>query len=452
MSTPVRPCSSYLQLWRHSRPFLVLWVGESVSLIGSGFVICAFSYWLYELTGSTTIMGAYSICLLAAYVLVAPWAGAAADRFDRRLILLLTNLARAALALTPLLTTKPGAVWIAVAGMVALSALGRFFEPAWQAMIPGLVRPTELVTANALVQMGLSVSLIVGPPLGGLAMTLAGAHVAFWLNSLSFLAAAAAVLAVWPAVGSRETSAVREDRGEVRGNDPGAAVERRRPSALRDMRTAWRFIAARRELRILLSVVVASSLTFGTLNVLTAPFMVSVVKASPAGFGTILTAQGLGAVIVAAVVGARPGRFENYAWVGIAVLCLGLSTFLYTTWPLLWLMAALILVEGAVMEMGDIVALTAWQRRTPNDIRGRVFALRSGAGSVAQLLAMAVSAVGADLLGIRPVLFATAGVATVTGLAAIAALRGRPRPIHPEQGRRRGVADGDGAPCVPGEV
>lgn len=185
---------TYMQLLRSNRPFRRLWLGQVVSELGSWFNFIA-ALGLVRLVSNNSA-GATTIILVARLVpftLFAPLAGAVVDRWSRRTVMLVTDLARAVVALLLLLVHAPGDLWIAYACTILLSLFGAFFEAAKNAAVPNITGDSDLLAGNALMFSSRFLLMSFGAALGGWTAANFGYRVAFVANSLSFLVSAYSV-------------------------------------------------------------------------------------------------------------------------------------------------------------------------------------------------------------------------------------------------------------------
>ncbi len=181
---------SYSQLVRGNRNFRMLWLGQIVSLLGDWFNLVASAALIAQLSGSAVAVGTLFVIRMLAPFLVSPLAGVVADRYDRRRVLIWTDLARAAVVLGFLLVREPEHVWFLYALTALQLGVSGFFYPARTAILPSIVPPEGIGTANALNATTWSVMLALGAALGGLVSGTFGIYPAFVVDSATFLLSA----------------------------------------------------------------------------------------------------------------------------------------------------------------------------------------------------------------------------------------------------------------------
>ena len=193
-----------LQAFR-SRDFRMLWTGQAVSLLGDTAFLVALGWRTFTLTGSARSLG-YVLTLqglgLLSTVLIG---GALADRYDRRTMMLVSDVSR--FGIVGALTVIDGTGHLSIGVLLGLGfaeglATG-FFTPALGGLVPLVVEEPRLGSANALIGMARQGSLLVGPSVAGLLYGFAGSTVVFGFNAASFLVSFGFVWATRPRLPER---------------------------------------------------------------------------------------------------------------------------------------------------------------------------------------------------------------------------------------------------------
>ncbi|HSF83151.1 MAG TPA: MFS transporter [Anaerolineales bacterium] len=184
--TPV----GYLSLVRRNSNYRSLWIGEIISLFGDWFNLIASAALISSLTSSGLAVGGLFVVRMLAPFIVSPLAGVFADRLNRKRLLIVSDLTRAAIVLGFLLIRDPRHVWLLYSLTAVQLAISGFFYPARNAILPEIVSRNELGAANALSSATWSVMLALGAALGGLVAGQWGIYPAFVIDSLSFLLSA----------------------------------------------------------------------------------------------------------------------------------------------------------------------------------------------------------------------------------------------------------------------
>jgi MFS family permease len=191
-SPPDRPVdpTGYLALLRKNTDFRYLWYGQIVSLLGDWFNLIASASLISKLTGSGLAIGGLFVVRMLAPFLISPLAGVIADRFNRKRVLILTDLSRAFVVLGFLLVRQAEDVWLLYLLTATQLAISGVFFPTRNAILPDIVDRPELGAANALSSATWSVMLALGAALGGLVAGGWGIQPAFVIDALTFLLSA----------------------------------------------------------------------------------------------------------------------------------------------------------------------------------------------------------------------------------------------------------------------
>ncbi|MGB1252954.1 MAG: MFS transporter [Candidatus Promineifilaceae bacterium] len=181
---------NYTELLRNNRNFRWLWGGQIVSLLGDWFNLIASAALLSKLTESGLAIGSLFVVRMLAPFIIAPFAGVIADRYNRKWILIASDIFRGVSVLGFLLVRNPNDVWLLYTLTAVQLGLGGFFYPARNAILPDLVKPEEIGAANAISSATWSTMLAIGAALGGLVAGLWGNEPAFILDALTFVVSA----------------------------------------------------------------------------------------------------------------------------------------------------------------------------------------------------------------------------------------------------------------------
>lgn len=266
-----------LSLLRRNRDFRALFVASVISLGGDWFLWVAVNGLIFEATGKALYVGLAILAQEFAFFLASPIGGVLADKLDRRKLMIVCDLVRAAICIAFLFVGED-TIWLAYVLLPLLAAFAAPFDPALSAATPNVVDPDDLPAANALNGSLWGTMLAVGAGLGGIVSQVFGDETAFLVDAASFLASAALL------------SSIRR-----RFSEAGTAPTEH-PGAIEATRETWRF--ARRDHRVLS--LLAVKFGFGAAAGLLALIPVMALDefhAGKAGFGILMAARGLGALI-----------------------------------------------------------------------------------------------------------------------------------------------------------
>ena len=343
---------------RH-RDFRLLWAGMCVSLVGDGIFLVAMAWQVYALSNAPTALATVGIAMTLPTIACLLLGGVVSDRFDRRRVILASDLARGLAVGAIALLAFAGALqlWHLVA-LVALYGAGTgFFAPAFDAIVPDLLPAAELAQANSLDQFVRPLAFrLAGPALGGVLVAALGAGSAFAFDAVSFLASALALLAMRARPGAPAAGAPASLGSDLRG---GFDYVRRH---------VWlwgTFVAA----------AVAYLCFMGPTEVLLPYVVKNSLGGSAADLGLVLAAGGIGSVACAVAMGQgglprREITFIYLVWTlaTLAVAGYGVAT---AVWQLMLVSVAFNALETA----GTIVWATVKQREVPASLLGRVSSL-----------------------------------------------------------------------------
>ena len=188
--------NTYLSFLRLRPKFRSLWLAQVISLSGDWFNTIASVIIVNRYSASGLAVGGLFIARALPPFLLGPVAGVVADRFDRRKVLILSDVLRAAIVLCFLLVDRPERVWLLYVLTILQFSVSSFFEPARAALVPALVENDELLKANTLSSVTWSAMLTLGGAIGGLTASLFGVRVSLIVDASSFLASAILVLSI----------------------------------------------------------------------------------------------------------------------------------------------------------------------------------------------------------------------------------------------------------------
>jgi len=339
-----------------------------------------------QVTGSASAVGGALIARLLP-TLASPLAGVLADRLDRRLVLVSSDLARAILVLGLIFAGDLATIYV----LVFLMGLARtLFSPAIRAAFPSVVGAGDLTRANALIGGTFSVSEAVGPALGGLLVATVGVEAAFVVDSATYLVSAALL------------SLIRLPRPRREQDDAGFGE---------DLRAGFSYLARS---RVPLAIVLGTFLTVLTINI-TIPAEVFLAKttfdAGTTGYGLLVGLYGGGMVLGSALMVALGDRLRLLPIYFFGVFVMALALVGTGLAPTFGLALGALVVAGIANGTENVTTDTILQKRVPDAFLGRVFSVRFLGFSVGEILAYGVGGAIVDAAG-APFTYLLAGAAT----------------------------------------
>ncbi len=428
--------------------FSAMWLAQVISSLGDRVHQIALVFLVARATNSSPLaLGLVFAAMTVPSSLVGPLAGVLVDRWNRKHVMVASDLLRA--FIVGLIPVASGLhVGLVVALVLVLAVVSSFFRPARTAALPRVVPDEDLLTANSAMWVADTVSDLAGYGLGGMFVAFLGSSLAlaFWLDGVSYLASAALVAAVviptlgrpgaqaagsraWEAEPAESGLAVAEGSLAVaksgfavaelgtEANLPASAVQ----SLIADLVVGWRFL--RTETVLFATTVQAAVAEYG-LGALTAlsPLLVASLALgttdAPTAYGFFEMATGVGLVGGGIVLGGvahipkGPSIIAAFTALGLVLVALSATQSL----PLALFLAGAV---GLANVTFAIPSQTIFQQRTPDEMLGGVVAIRLAMVNGVLVVAMATSGALAQIIGLRPVLAACGVLTAAMGLAGL---------------------------------
>ena len=391
---------------RHFGPYLA---GNALSSIGTWFQNLAASLLVYDLTRSTLMVGVVNFAQFVGALVLAPVAGSAADRYDRRHVLMASQAVAAAVSGGLAVLTLTGAVTapLLIASTALLGLALAFFAPAMLSMVPLLVPPADLDTALSINSASFNLARAVGPVLAAATIDRLGYGPAFAVNATTFAIFVVLLTTVRPR--------------------PGGSVAGRRPR----LRDAVAFVRQTDTVVPLLVVVAVSSIAIDPVYTLTPELAIDVFGGTQQTTGLLVGAFGTGAVLTAVLVAPRLKAVPHLLGASLTTLAAGMG--LLAVAPTLPVALGGLAIAGAGYLATLTRATTRIQNAVPDDQLGRVMALWSVCFIGSRPLVALVDGAVADLVHPR----VAAGMLAVVPLATAWWIRRVVRPRVADAERRR---------------
>ncbi len=361
---------TYMQLLKGNRSFRRLLSGQVISELGNWFNFIAGLGLVRAVSGAAPEVTAIMlVARLAPFALFAPIAGAFADRWSRRTLMIGTDVARAIVALGFLFVNGPEDLWLAYTCAITGTVLAAFFEAAKNAAMPNIAGDRGLLAGNALLFSSRFLLMSIGAALGGWTAARFGYKAAFIINSVSFIVSA---YSIW-LIPEHETK-----RRERVGED-GQGKSRTR--FWTDIHEGWKYIAKHPLVFAIIWVNILWATGGGSYNLI-ADRLGGVIFAAQeglqgdAGVAAFYTAAGIGLFIgmmIARRVGAHVELHRVTAgFIGWTLLAHGLIFALMGLMPKLWMACALLLLSRVLLGVEFAVQETLLMRLVPDSLRGRI--------------------------------------------------------------------------------
>jgi MFS family permease len=418
---------STLRALRH-RNFQLFFSGQLISLIGTWMQTTAQAWLVYRITGSSLKLGAVGFASQFPVFLVAPLGGIVADRFNRRKVVIGTQIASMVLALVLAFLTLTGRVqvWHIFVLAASLGVVNAFDIPGRQAFLVDMVGKEDLMNAIALNSSMFNGARIIGPAIAGILVAKIGEGWCFFGNGLSYVAVIIGLLMM------------RVERPARRAFTA---------SPWTHLLEGFRFVRHTAPIRAILLLLGLVSLVAMPYSILMPIFADKILHGGARGLGILMGATGVGALFGALTLASRSGVHGLGRWVAFSCAGFGVSLILFSWSRNFWLSAALLLPVGFGMMLQMSSSNTLIQAMVPDHLRGRVMAVYSmmfmGMAPFGALLGGAL----ADRLG-APVTVTMGAVACLGG----ATLFGLQLPKIRVEARQLIIAQGMTAGAPPEEM
>jgi len=380
-------------------------MARAISVTGSQVALIALTYQIYDVTGSAVWVSAVFLATFATLGVMTPIGGWLGDSFDRRTVMILSDLGAAAAFLALAFASEP---WVLIALALVATLFEAPFLPASQAAIPNLAGDEDLAWANGLVTQAFSLGITVGPLVGGVLVGAVGANLAFAVNAVSFLASA---VLVWSVRGS-----FQERRAAGGAHVPDVPFTEGIRVVVRS--------------RLLLLIVIAEVVAYSVVGwamVSDAP-LAELFDAGAIGFAALISTWGAGMLIGSWVagrwMGERPVELKvlmlGMVVDGVMIALMGLS-------PLFLLVLVVSVLGGTASGCVNVARQLLLQRNVADRLRARVFAVAELVGTASFILGLASAGPVIEALGVRPA-YVLSGIVFAVGALVLVPLVRRPPP------------------------
>jgi len=390
---PSRPADQYLALHElfRNRDFKLLWIGQLLSQVGDQCLLIAAITLISNLSRSPLALLIPAISIALPQLIFGLVGGVMADRWNRKLVMIGSDVLRGLIVLCILLVNNVQHLWILYLTAAGLALVGVFFYPARNAVIPNLVPGELLLAANGLIQGSYIIALIVE----------------LWMPAaILFDSATFLVSAIFIAVMN---------------------IPKTIPSVWEDMKAGLNFIRQNQALSQVLVVTAIATLGIGAIVLLAIPHLKARLGASGLEYGIAMSMLGLGSVMGGLMVNRLSRRLSTSTIVGAMLVLAGAAIVAFAFAPNYTVVLVSVAVIGLCVVMARGALDTITQALSPNAVRGRVQSAVNLLVVAATAMAEGLSALLGSLIEVQTV-FVTAGIVTgLAGVAAVFVLRGAAR-------------------------
>jgi MFS family permease len=370
-----------------------VWYAQIVSLLGDSLALFAvISVATFRMHATPAQVSGVQMAYMLPLAFLGPLSGVFVDRWRLKPTLVSSDLVRAGLVLLLLLAPQLWQVYIVLA---ALSAVSSFFMPAQAVTIRSYVPAHGLISANALMQIGMLGVRIAGPLAAGMLVAALGAHICYAIDALSFVASACLIGTV---------AIVRPPEPPREGPSAGSRAH----AILHDMAEGMRFILHHPAVLFVVMAMAAGLFTIGCFGPLVSIFVRESLHQTAAVFGVVSAMIGVGLLAGTQAVRAIARHAANDAMVLGGLVGIGASLLLLGGIPHIAATLAATFVMGAGFAAVMVPSQTLLQRETPHALYGRVSSTVMSVVIFAQLTGLLVSGIASQVLSVRAVFLLSA--------------------------------------------
>ncbi len=391
----------YIDLIRNNHDYRRLWLAQVISNFGDWFGILAVYAIIQKYSGSELLLGLIIVVKMLSLAVSSPLAGYITDRFNRRHLMIASDLIRGVLVLGFIVITSASLLWLAYVIIAIQMVFSAIFEPAKTSSIPNVTTPQELVIANILSAASWSIIFTTGMAIGGFATAYLGPTIVFLINGISYAISAYFIYrSVIPQQKMADNASGEKDR-PLAGIIDGFRFLIRNKNVLRPALAKGTFTMCIGALVYMLIIVAEDVLMMGSI-----------------GLGILYGARGVGTGI-GPVVGRRVFKSEN-GWVrsiGIFMVFCGLMYTVVSQSDSLLVMSLFVMIAHMASGSNWVFSTVLLQRRSPDTYRGRVFSTEWLLFTLSQSVSVTVAALilEFEILTIRETMTAFSMLLVVSG-------------------------------------
>ena len=352
---------------KFNRNFMIIWLTQAISILGSSLTEFGMSVWIYEQTGEITPVAISVLCTVLPVLLLAPIAGEVADTFNRKWVIVLADMGAALTSLMLVLFLITGYFnSFVVYGIVLLSSGFNFFHTtAFQASITSMVSKEQLKSANGLLQITDSVSSLLMPVVAGIFYGFVGLAGMVVIDLVTFIISVCLLIVGIP---STIFAVLKVDKYSK--EQKISRKERRQ-----NTRKGFQFIFSRKGFTLLVFLFATINFLMNLSTVLLTPMALTIGESTQLG---LIQSFGGAGMLVGSIIASLPDlklscmKRIKYC-IGTVGICL-VGMGMYTSIAGLAIGRFLCLM---CVPISNVSAITMWQLKTPKELQGRVFAARS---------------------------------------------------------------------------
>ncbi len=391
-----------MELIFKNKNFTLLWVSQLISEIGDWLSTLAIPLLVLRLTNSPIAISFYMVSRFLPTMLFSSFTGIIIDRFDRKKILIISDIARVIIfALYPFVTNVYQIFILAFLSTI----FSILFGPAKGAMIPNIVGEDKLLEANSLSSSTSSLMRVIGTALGGFFIAIFSLNLTFYLNALTFIISACFIFFI-----------VYKDEKSLQESDEETSL-------LWNIKNGFSAILNDKALSTLIFMDALSMIGYGFINILLPVYSTKVLTNSESAFGIIMSAFSVG-VFMGSVLMKKISQKKSLPLLWCMGLTLaGFSQILFGLSFSLIVAAIFILIAGFGDALQIVSYATLTQKIVPDHLRGRVFSIAGGINSGALLIGMGLTGFLLEIIDARIMVIFSGGLILLSGILSFTVFR-----------------------------
>lgn len=359
------------------KKFMIIWIGELISSIGSGMTTFAVSIYVYELTGSATLVSVAALLAFLPTILLSPVGGILADRYDRRLMMIFGD-SFSVVGLIIIFTaiqTSSGGVLPVFIGVTISSVFVSLLEPAYRATVTDLLSEEEYARANGLVQIAANSRYLISPFLAGLILSIS------YIRTILIIDMATFFITVFT------LASVRKSIQVVKPNKDNF-------NFFSELKEGIRSITSDKGVSSLIVLMAFMCFFMGFIQTLMTPMILAFTDARTLGIMESISAVGM--LIGSVVIGILNIKKNHSKILMISLIAAGVFMALTGTTTSTWLIVAFCILFFTALPFVNTCADVLVRIRIPNDVQGRVWGMISVLTQIGFVVAYAICGVMAD--------------------------------------------------------
>ncbi len=399
------------------RNFALLWFAGLISLIGDWMLMIGLPIYVYILTHSALATSLMFIAGILPQIALGSVAGVFVDRWDRKRVMIITNVLLALCLLPLLLFHSVSLLWVVYIVAFLESLISQFFTPAESALLPRLVNEEQLASANSVSSLNGNLARLIGPPLGGIVAGLLGLNGIALLDAASFIIAAVLIVLI-----TANAQPVKKQVSE-------AATVKANP-----WRKVWhewleglRLVKQERNVAAMFALIAITSLGEGVFSVLFIVYVSKVLHGGALQLGWLQGAQAVGGLIGGLLIGFVVRKVSLPHLIGFGAIAFGFIDLLIFNYPTFFpgiviglVLFVLVGIPGVGFSTG---VTTLLQISVEDEYRGRIFGAMGAISALLMLLGTTLAGFLGDPLGVITVLNTQGAMYVLAGICVLVLLR-----------------------------